>query len=134
MSTSAAEAFALDYISRRRALTEPESLRLEAALLRIEQGDFPSIAEIQRRVCERFHLKPIDMVAARRSRDVARPRQVAMYLAKEMTPRSLVEIGRRFGGRDHTTVLHACRQVERLCAADPEFAEVVRELEEGIRG
>ena len=61
------------------------------------------------------------MVSARRAREVARPRQIAMYLAKQLTPRSLPEIGRRFGGRDHTTVIHAVRQIEKLRASDSEI-------------
>ena len=78
----------------------------------------PRIHDIQARVCERYRLRPIDMVSARRAREVARPRQVAMYLCREMTPRSFPEIGRMFGNRDHTTVMYACRQIERLRAAD----------------
>ena len=63
-----------------------------------------------------------------RARAVARPRQVAMYLAKQLTPRSLPEIGRKFGGRDHTTVIHAIKKVEELLAADKAFAEDVEML------
>src|SRR3546814_1572648 len=73
-----------------------------------------TIDEIQRRVAEHFRIKPADMVSARRAREVARPRQVAMYLAKRLTPRSLPEIGRRFGGRDHTQVMHAVKRIEEL--------------------
>jgi len=82
-----------------------------------------SIEEIQKRVAEHFNIKMSDMHSDRRSRAVARPRQVAMYLAKQLTPRSLPDIGRKFGGRDHTTVMHACRKVEQLRAADASFAE-----------
>jgi len=63
------------------------------------------------------------MQSARRSQNVARPRQVAMYLAKALTSRSLPEIGRKFGGRDHTTVLHAVRKVQEVKAQDREFSE-----------
>jgi chromosomal replication initiator protein len=63
------------------------------------------------------------MHSARRARAVARPRQVAMYLAKQLTPRSLPEIGRKFGGRDHTTVMHAVRKIEELKAQDRTLAE-----------
>ncbi|MEE8227522.1 MAG: chromosomal replication initiator protein DnaA, partial [Kiloniellales bacterium] len=66
-----------------------------------------TIEEIQKRVAEHFNIRMADMHSARRARAVARPRQVAMYLAKQLTPRSLPEIGRKFGGRDHTTVMHA---------------------------
>lgn len=78
----------------------------------------PSVAEIQATVCRRFKIPRMEMVSARRARDVARPRQVAMYLAKELTPLSLPNIGRLFGKRDHTTVIHACRRVVTLIAED----------------
>jgi chromosomal replication initiator protein len=80
-----------------------------------------TIDEIQRRVAEHYNIKLSDMMSARRARDVARPRQVAMYLAKKLTPRSLPEIGRRFGGRDHTTVMHAVKRIDELRAADREL-------------
>ena len=85
-----------------------------------------TIDEIQRKVAEYYHLKMTDLLSARRAREVARPRQVAMYLAKKLTPRSLPEIGRRFGGRDHTTVMHAVKRIDELRAADREIdADVV---------
>ncbi len=84
-----------------------------------------SIEEIQKRVAEHFNIRVADMHSARRARAVARPRQVAMYLAKQLTARSLPEIGRKFGGRDHTTVMHAVRKVEELRASDAAFAEDV---------
>lgn len=80
-----------------------------------------SIDEIQKRVAEHYRIRPAEMVSARRAREVARPRQVAMYLAKRLTPRSLPEIGRRFGGRDHTTVMHAVKRIESLRASDSEL-------------
>ncbi|MFZ4405844.1 MAG: chromosomal replication initiator protein DnaA [Paracraurococcus sp.] len=84
-----------------------------------------SIEEIQRKVAEHYNLRLTDMVSARRARNVARPRQVAMYLAKQLTQRSLPEIGRRFGNRDHTTVMHAVSRVAELMSADAGFAEDV---------
>ena len=81
--------------------------------------------EIQKRVAEHFQIRLSDMSSARRSRTVARPRQIAMYLSKQLTSRSLPEIGRAFGGRDHTTVIHAVRKVEELMKADVAFAEDV---------
>jgi len=87
-----------------------------------------TIDEIQKRVAEHYNIRVADMHSARRARAVARPRQVAMYLAKQLTARSLPEIGRKFGGRDHTTVMHAVRKVEELCATDPSFAEDVELL------
>ncbi|HEX5453709.1 MAG TPA: chromosomal replication initiator protein DnaA [Stellaceae bacterium] len=87
-----------------------------------------TIDEIQRKVAEHFNIKMAEMTSARRARVVARPRQVAMYLAKQLTQRSLPEIGRKFGGRDHTTVIHAVRKVEELLAGDPALAEDVELL------
>ena len=87
-----------------------------------------TIEEIQKRVAEHFNVRVTDMHSARRSRAVARPRQVAMYLSKQLTARSLPEIGRKFGGRDHTTVMHAVRKIEELKSADPGFAEDVELL------
>ncbi len=87
-----------------------------------------TIEEIQKRVAEHFNIRLADMHSARRARAVARPRQVAMYLAKQLTARSLPEIGRKFGGRDHTTVMHAVRKVEELRATDNSFNEDVELL------
>jgi len=74
------------------------------------------------------------MHSARRARAVARPRQVAMYLAKQLTPRSLPEIGRRFGGRDHTTVMHAIKKIEELRAADSVMSEDIEQLRRQLHG
>jgi chromosomal replication initiator protein len=82
-----------------------------------------TIDEIMKKVCEHYNLRMSDMVSPRRTRSIARPRQMAMYLAKKLTPRSYPEIGRKFGGRDHTTVLHGVRKIEELIAQDPQLAE-----------
>ena len=82
-----------------------------------------TIEEIQRKVAEHYNVRLSDMIGPKRMRTIARPRQVAMYLAKQMTTRSLPEIGRRFGGRDHTTIMHGVRKVEELRAADSQLAE-----------
>ena len=87
-----------------------------------------TIEEIQRRVAEHYNLRLSDMSSARRARAVARPRQVAMYLAKQLTSRSLPEIGRKFGNRDHTTVMHAVSRVTELMSLDATFAEDVELL------
>ena len=87
-----------------------------------------TIDEIQKKVAEHYNVRVADMHSARRSRAVARPRQVAMYLAKHLTPRSLPEIGRKFGGRDHTTVIHAVRKIEELSAYDTSFRDDVELL------
>ena len=93
-----------------------------------------TIEEIQRRVAEHYQIKITDMQSARRARAVARPRQVAMYLAKQLTPRSLPEIGRKFGGRDHTTVMHAVRKIEELRATDPQLNDAVELLRRILKG
>jgi chromosomal replication initiator protein len=87
-----------------------------------------TIEEIQKRVAEHWNIRLTDMASARRARAVARPRQVAMYLAKQLTSRSLPEIGRKFGNRDHTTVMHAVQRVTDLMAVDAGFAEDVELL------
>jgi len=87
-----------------------------------------TIEEIQKRVAEHYSIRLADMHSPRRARLVARPRQVAMYLAKQLTSRSLPEIGRKFGGRDHTTVMHAVKKIEELRATDSSFAEDIELL------
>jgi chromosomal replication initiator protein len=87
-----------------------------------------TIDEIQKRVAEHFNIKLAEMTSSRRARIVARPRQVAMYLAKQLTSRSLPEIGRKFGGRDHTTVIHAVKKIEELIESDSALAEDVELL------
>lgn len=93
-----------------------------------------TIEEIQRRVAEYYNVRLADMLSARRARAVARPRQVAMYLAKQLTSRSLPEIGRKFGGRDHTTVIHAVRKIDELCHLDSGIEEDVDLLRRMLEG
>ena len=93
-----------------------------------------TIDEIQKSVAAHFNIRISDMHSPRRARSVARPRQVAMYLAKQLTTRSLPEIGRKFGGRDHTTVMHAVRKVEELREHDSGFAEDVELLRRMLEG
>lgn len=87
-----------------------------------------SLDNIQRTVAEYYKIKLADLLSARRSRSVARPRQLAMALAKELTNHSLPEIGEGFGGRDHTTVLHACRKIKELRDSDPDMHEDYKNL------
>lgn len=82
-----------------------------------------TVEEIQKRVAEHYNIRIADMSSARRARQVARPRQMAMYLSKALTSKSLPEIGRKFGGRDHTTVMHAVRKIDELIATDASLAE-----------
>jgi chromosomal replication initiator protein len=87
-----------------------------------------TIDEIIRKVADHYNLRMTDILSPRRARSVARPRQVAMFLAKKLTSKSLPEIGRSFGGRDHTTVMHGVKRIEELCAVDNQIAEDVELL------
>jgi len=87
-----------------------------------------TIEDIQKKVAAHFNIKVSDMHSARRSVAIARPRQIAMYLAKKLTTKSLPEIGRKFGGKDHTTVMHAVKRIDELARADKEFADDVELL------
>uniref|UniRef100_UPI00286F4F39 chromosomal replication initiator protein DnaA n=1 Tax=Flexibacterium corallicola TaxID=3037259 RepID=UPI00286F4F39 len=92
-------------------------------LIRTAEPRRVKIEDIQRVVSKHYNVSKADLLSARRTRTIVRPRQIAMYLAKMMTPRSLPEIGRRFGNRDHTTVLHAVRKIEELQKADNGLAQ-----------
>lgn len=92
-----------------------------------------SVERIQRVVCRRFNISLIDMKSDRRTANVVNPRQVAMYLCKELTLRSLPELGRRFGNRDHTTVLHGIRKIAARCVSSPEYAGMIAELKAELR-
>jgi chromosomal replication initiator protein len=93
-----------------------------------------TVDEIQKVCAAHFRIDPSEMRSKRRARAVARPRQVAMYLAKKMTPRSLPEIGRIFGGRDHSTVIHAIRTIEGLREANPDMDADIRALLRQLEG
>ena len=93
-----------------------------------------TIEEIQRKVAEHYNIRLSDMIGPKRLRNIARPRQVAMYLAKQLTPRSLPEIGRRFGGRDHTTIMHGVRKIEELMATDSQLSDDLQLLRRLLEG
>ncbi|NBE07403.1 chromosomal replication initiator protein DnaA [Paragemmobacter ruber] len=93
-----------------------------------------TIEEIQRKVAEHYNIRLSDMIGPKRNRTIARPRQVAMYLAKHLTPRSLPEIGRRFGGRDHTTIMHGVRKIEELMATDSQLNDDLQLLRRQLQG
>jgi chromosomal replication initiation ATPase DnaA len=99
-----------------------------------KHGDFPSIRDIQRKVCEHYGVTLIDILSRRRTADIVRPRQLAMYLCKKFTLHSLPQIGRRFGGKDHTTVLHSVQKMEHLCPRDAALAHDIAILTETITG
>ena len=92
------------------------------------QDRLVSIDNIQKTVAEYYKIKVSDLSSKRRSRSIARPRQVAMALAKELTSKSLPEIGEAFGGKDHTTVMHACRKIEELKESNSDIKEDVKNL------
>lgn len=94
-------------------------------LIRVPDGRRVKIEDIQRVVAKHYNVSKQDLLSSRRTRSIVWPRQIAMFLAKTMTPRSLPEIGRRFGGRDHTTVLHAVRKVEDLVGTDEVLAQEI---------
>ena len=87
-----------------------------------------TIDEIQNKVSNYYNINTEDLISSRRLRSFARPRQVAMYLAKKLTSRSLPEIGRKFGGRDHTTVIHAVKKIDQLKSENEKFDEDVSVL------
>jgi chromosomal replication initiator protein len=91
-----------------------------------------TVEEIQRKVAEHYNIRMSDLIGPKRVRSFARPRQVAMYLAKTLTSRSLPEIGRRFGGRDHTTVIHGVKKVEELKVQDSQIAEDIELLRRAL--
>ena len=93
-----------------------------------------TIDEIQRAVSAHFEVKQIDLISERRAVAIARPRQIAMYLAKRLTTRSLPEIGRKFGNRDHSTVIHAVKRIEELRGKDVEIDTAVRTLMRTLEG
>lgn len=101
---------------------------------RFTTGQRLTVDRIQRTVCEAFSISLTDMSSKRRARAVARPRQVAMYLSKKLTKRSLPDIGRRFGGRDHTTVMHAVKRITQLRGDDATFDAQIRAVEDTLKG
>ena len=92
-----------------------------------------TVDQIQKKVAEHYNVKMSDMHSSRRSRNIARPRQIAMFLSKNLTTRSLPEIGRKFGGRDHTTVIHAIKKVNELVKNDSSLAEDIEILTRSLQ-
>ena len=93
-----------------------------------------TVEEIQRKVADHYGIRLSDLIGPKRPRNIARPRQVAMYLAKQLTLRSLPDIGRRFGGRDHTTIMHGIRKIEELMATDSQLADDLTLLKRMLQG
>lgn len=124
--------FAYASISNRPATIEMAQRELADLLRRTDRR--VSIEEIQRKVAEHHSIPLNEMFSARRARAVARPRQIAMYLSKKLTQKSLPEIGRKFGNRDHTTVMHAVKRIDELRATDCAFDEDVERLRRSLEG
>jgi hypothetical protein len=109
-------------------ITETEAVEANSRFHAAVSGGRPSIDSIQRIVSRHYNVSRSDILSARRMAPIIWPRQMAMYLAKTLTLRSLPEIGRKFGGRDHTTVLHAVRKITALVQTDPKIAAEVASL------
>jgi len=120
--------------ARLSALSVDETQALLGSALRGGPERRITVDEIQKTVADHFSLKQADLLSERRTRAVARPRQIAMWLCKQHTTRSYPDIGRRFGGRDHTTVLHGVRKIEELMALDDQIARDVETLTRKLRG
>ncbi len=93
-----------------------------------------TVEEIQRKVADHYSVRLSDLIGPKRQRTIARPRQVAMYLAKQLTLRSLPDIGRRFGGRDHTTIMHGVKKIEELMATDSQLSDDLQLLRRLLQG
>lgn len=115
------------------SLTLEEAMALLQPNLKVSVERRVTVDEIQKLTADHFGLKQADLLSERRTRSVARPRQVAMWLCKQHTTRSYPDIGRRFGGRDHTTVLHAVKKVEELLTSDDQIARDVEALTRKLR-
>ena len=120
--------------NRLATLTVSEAQSLLGLALRGGPERRITVDEIQKVVADHFNLKQADLLSERRTRAIARPRQIAMYLCKQHTTRSYPDIGRRFGGRDHTTVLHGVRKIEELMPKEEQIARDVEALTRKLRG
>jgi len=110
-------------------LTE-EALR---DLLEVHREGRTSVDQIQKAVSEYFKVLPQELKSKRRTSDVTLPRQIAMYICREMTGLSLPVIGMEFGGRDHTTVLHSCKKITNLVERDRHLRNIVSEIKTNLR-
>jgi chromosomal replication initiator protein len=115
------------------ALTVEKVEHLLRDLIREEASRQVSIDAIQKAVADQFDVRLADMTSRRRPASIAFPRQVAMYLSRSLTKGSLVEIGEAFGGRDHGTVIHACKKVVEKVAAEPGMRELIERLESRLK-
>jgi len=114
---------------------QPLTFELAKKILRdaVQVKKIITAEEIQRVVAERFHLKQAEMKSKKRTKTIVQPRQITMYLCRELTSLSFPEIGRHFGGKDHTTVIHACRQIEKRLEDDASFKQLVESITRQLR-
>lgn len=112
----------------------PDHLMVEAHRVLKSPAWDGSILKIQRAVCADYGVSMNDLVSSRRTADIVRPRQVAVYLCRRLTVKSLPEIGRKFGGRDHTTMIAAIRRIERLIASDQVLHARINSIEASLGG
>lgn len=94
---------------------------------------YPTVQRIKERVCEFYNVSIVDLVSARRTKDVVLPRHVAMYLVRNLTPRSFPDIARKFGHRDHATPIHAVQKIERLMQTDLQLAATVAAIKASLQ-
>ena len=99
-----------------------------------EKSEIIDVAKIQQVVCDYFQIKLKEMTGARRQKNLALPRQIAGYMARQLTDASFPEIARQFGGRDHTTIMHACKKIKTLRSTDKKLNKTLHELERRIKG
>lgn len=118
--------------ARARATTEGKRAAQRYGFDAVSSAPPPAIAEIVKACAEFYGVEPVDILSARRTANVVRPRQVAMYLAKKMTLHSLLEIGRRMGGKDHTTIIHAIRKIAPLVESNPKLAQEISTIRAGL--
>lgn len=124
---------AIARLNRRIRLIARLLERLEQRRGIMERSAQPSVEAVMRAACAHFGVSLLDMQSARRSQYIVRPRQIAAYLAKHLTLQSMPQIGRRMGGRDHTTILHAVRKIEELRLSDPRIDDAVRAITDTLR-
>tara|TARA_B100001540_G_C15513749_1_gene509284 strand:- start:268 stop:657 length:390 start_codon:yes stop_codon:yes gene_type:complete len=117
----------------KRPITVEEAALSIQDLISEEQNRQIMIEDVLRTISGHFNVTKQDILSSRRHKTIVYPRQIGMYLAKVLTTRSLPEIGRKFGGRDHTTVLHAVRKIEKLIKTNPSIRESITTLENSLK-
>ena len=117
----------------KRPITVEEAALSIQDLISEEQNRQIMIEDVLRTISGHFNVTKQDILSSRRHKTIVYPRQIGMYLAKVLTTRSLPEIGRKFGGRDHTTVLHAVRKIEKLIKTNPSIKESITTLENSLK-